>query len=78
MKIVGDRMKEKIKNVLKYVLTFVILMSIFNICLYLVCSFNSSSVEENVKESYHTKNINYGSINNTTCEGQGAEAGDGR
>ena len=54
MKIVGDRMKEKIKNVLKYVLTFVILMSIFNICLYLVCSFNSSSVEENVKESYET------------------------
>ncbi len=44
-------MSKKIIGVLKYVSLFIILIVIFNLLLYLACSFDSKKIEKNVKES---------------------------
>ena len=44
-------MKKKIYIFLKYFATFLLMLMIFNLCLYVVCLIPSSKVEENIKES---------------------------
>ena len=45
-------MKKKVLTILKYVCIFTALIIVFNILLYLVCSFSSNKLEKNARQSY--------------------------
>ena len=47
----GDKMKKIAINGIKYVVTFVLLIVVFNVLLFLVCSFDSKSLRSNVISS---------------------------